>query len=972
MSIQRIPKLFFQTSKEPLKPYLVKMIKAMLSEEWTYMHFLDSDILDFFKTNPLEEFPEISEKFKGLKNGEHKADLFRYYFLYVNGGLFMDSDAMIYKPVDTIIQDYRFVSVNSAVVPGTIFQGILGAEPRNPLIYRALKSFYSMDLSILQANYHTLCKELYTFFHEIQDKTSYKLYNEIQTLINDNIRANKYLFTGDRIVNDEGETIFKHYWLNKEGIPNTLKSKNLVYCCVFYNKDYFKLLELLLKSMKMFSTVDSFDFLILTAPDFEPMVKQIARTLDLDLRIFCIDLQTIFQAACARLSIFDYPEISEYEKLLYLDTDILIKADLAPIFQLPIDDLLYGIESGNIGSANFGGQFFDFKKFDENLAGINSGTLLFLNSENMKNLFKRIKNHIQAFTNDGNQHPYCMDQPFINFHAIKDSLYNNQLLNSHVSLFEGNDTVENYSTSSICHFSFPIGNFGHKFYRMQEFLKKTLSKVKFKSFSFDLIGNKYTWGAGFIKFIVDETYQVTLETSWGKGTVTVLDYSSCIIEWNRYIHSVRFSNDNLSYMSIRINPGDFDFSTGSLIKSNLNIYGDSHGLMLFKNLKIDHRNLFDFGKTMFRVGRDQQIINFKEYHNNLERIFCLAYGEVDVRAHIGKQVHYGRHHKSVCKELVEAYFNAIKTNIVQYKSIIIVAIPPPVDSMDHQRDDHTHNDPLPFIGTNSDRVIYTNDMNDLLEKSCRENGYTFFNPFHSYKREDGTLKYELSDKCIHIGKNEEILKALEICVALEETPPIILHTCDAYKKFWNPWFYFCKKFIKSPRIYFLCEEILPDFASEVTCIKTGKGEWGARLLRGLEQIPEKYIFYMQEDFWPCKPKDLSIYKEYIANYSMDALRITNGSYLYSLEHVDDTLFKFTQNSQYLMTHQFSLWNKAFLTKNINKDHNPWLSEIEQSKIIARNPHSIYMIQDDWYNAVVTKGVLQPNGEMMLTASGLSL
>lgn len=769
MSIQRIPKLFFQTSKAPLKPYLIKMIKQQLTDEWTYMHFSDAEILEFFKDHPLEEFPRVSEKFKALKHGEHKADLFRYYFLFIKGGVFLDSDAMIYAPITDIVKDYQFFSVRSAVVPGTIFQGILGSEPSNPLIYRALKSFYFMDLLTLESNYHILCKELFTFYEEILEdqkgqKAQYKLYNERPAYIDDNIRKNKYLFTGDMILSDEGEIIFKHYWLNKEGIPCTLKSKNLVYCCVFYNKDYLKLLDLLLKSMKMYSSLP-FDFLVITSATFEPEVKRMARTLDLEeiIKIFCLDVQTIFQAACARLFIFDYPEISGYEKLLYLDTDIIIKGDLAPLLSLPIEDLLHGISSGNIGSQNFGGQFFDFGTIDQNLAGINSGTLLFLNSENMKNLLGRMKNHIKKFTDEGNPPPYCMDQPFINFHAIKDSLYNNQILNPLVSLFEGNDTVDNYETSVICHFSYPIGNFGHKMHRMSNFLIKILSKQTHMYPSPDITGNKYLWGSvqtnNFIKFSIDETWNLKAETTWGKATLQVLDYNKFIVEWHNHKHVLKFNDDFSSYISIRIQPNDFDFICGSLIQSKLNIYGDSHALLLFKGLQVEHRNLFNFGKTMFRVGRDQWIVNFKKEHNDPNRIFCLTYGEVDVRAHIGKQVYYGRHHIQVCKKLVDAYIKAIKSNITQYKAIIVVAVPPPVDPADHK---HAHYEPLPFIGTNADRVIYTNDLNTMLKAACQEYGFHFFDPFAFYKKEDGTLNYTMSDGCIHIGKNEEFLKAFNL------------------------------------------------------------------------------------------------------------------------------------------------------------------------------------------------------------------
>ena len=85
--------------------------------------------------------------------------------------------------------------------------------------------------------------------------------------------------------------------------------KRLVYCCVFYNKDYFKLLGLLLKSMIVFSRRDTFDFLVMTQESFLPYVKELENELNIKLSTFCIPCATIFQAACARLAIFNYPMI---------------------------------------------------------------------------------------------------------------------------------------------------------------------------------------------------------------------------------------------------------------------------------------------------------------------------------------------------------------------------------------------------------------------------------------------------------------------------------------------------------------------------------------------------------------------------------------------------------------------------------------------------------------------------------------
>lgn len=753
MSIPRIPKLFFQTSKDALEPYLIKMTKKMLGPDWKYLHFLDSDILTFLETHPLKEVPGAIDIFKKLKRGEHKADFFRYYFLYVKGGVFMDSDAMIYRPIDQIVKDYRFISVNSSAVPGSLFQGILGAEPRNPLIGKALQTFQG-NLSALDSNYHLLCKELFTIYQENPEKEGYHLFQEIGDL------------EGDRIV-DSGELLFRHFWRNKEGIPCTLKSRNLIYCCVFYNKDYFKLLELLLKSMKMYSTLDSFDFLVMTSPEFAPLVRNLGRTLGLDLKIFTQEFSTIFQAACARLFIFDYPDIQGYEKILYLDTDIIIKSDLAPIFDLPIQELLYGIESGTIDSPSFGGQFFNFENSENDLSkikrgtpGINSGTLLFLNSRTIQELFSRIRLHVDSFTREGNQPPYCMDQPFINFHAIKDSLYDNSLLNPLVSLYEGNDAVLNYETSSICHFSFPIGNFGHKYSRMCEFLEKTLTQKFQNSLTLEnLVGKKFTWNSGFIKFVIDYKGSFIIETSWGNGTFGTLNNQSTVVTWSGHSHVVKFNEDFSEFTSIRTAPRDFEFVEGRLIESNLIIYGDSHGGALFRDLRLAHRNLFCFGKTMFSQGRNRWIHNFNCSQLSRDTIYCLTFGEVDVRAHIGKQVHLGRHHVDVCRDLVESFISALQLHLTVYRAIVIVAVPPPVDPEEHTHG--IHNPPLPFIGSNTDRVIFTRDLNQIMESACKQKGYYFFNPFEPYKRENGMLNYELSDSCIHIGKNQHILSEFE-------------------------------------------------------------------------------------------------------------------------------------------------------------------------------------------------------------------
>lgn len=197
--------------------------------------------------------------------------------------------------------------------------------------------------------------------------------------------------------------------------------------------------------------------------------------------------------------------------------------------------------------------------------------------------------------------------------------------------------------------------------------------------------------------------------------------------------------------------------------------------------------------------------------------------------------------------------------------------------------------------------------------------------------------------------------------------PIVLHTMDSYSKFWNPWYYFFKKHVTNyGPIYFLSEEKEPDFVNEVIHIKTGKGEWGERLLKGLKEVDSELIFYMQEDFWAYEDFELSdsLLKRFL-EYEMDCLRISENTIHYTLNHIEDNLFKYNQNSNYTMSHQFSLWNKFFFTSNILESENPWDNEIIGSRRLRDISHKIYIITNKWYETTCTKGNMNESGERLM-------
>jgi mannosyltransferase OCH1-like enzyme len=203
-----IPKILFQTSYEPIESYVTEKLKKYISDEWTYLYFNDDDIKEFFRKNPLDEFPKIEKVFDSFL-GSHKADLFRYYFLYINGGVFIDSDAMLRSSLDEVIADcdlFYVINDNSMV-----FNGFIGTTPKHQIIYDALVDVYNTDPEVLKTNYHLFCKNLATIVMNHPFSNTKKLYEGL-------IGTSAYTITSD----STNKPVLFHFHRHPKIIPKDL------------------------------------------------------------------------------------------------------------------------------------------------------------------------------------------------------------------------------------------------------------------------------------------------------------------------------------------------------------------------------------------------------------------------------------------------------------------------------------------------------------------------------------------------------------------------------------------------------------------------------------------------------------------------------------------------------------------------------------------------------------------------------
>jgi len=93
----------------------------------------------------------------------------------------------------------------------------------------------------------------------------------------------------------------------------------------------------------------------------------------------------IDKACKARLDLFNLSSVKNYNKILYLDIDILVKGGISNVFDVCKDDILYVLEEGNLGIENHdnhGKSLFrnELQNYEDKTA-FTSGIMLFNNCE---------------------------------------------------------------------------------------------------------------------------------------------------------------------------------------------------------------------------------------------------------------------------------------------------------------------------------------------------------------------------------------------------------------------------------------------------------------------------------------------------------------------------------------------------------------------------------------------------------------
>lgn len=345
---------------------------------------------------------------------------------------------------------------------------------------------------------------------------------------------------------------------------------NCIFICLFNQERYVDMFFLLLESIFIYGNLgDDTHILVYTSTQFMNVIRRSHLFCD-KIKFEINDTYNNIRNACrARYNIFNLLSVVNYSKILYLDTDILVKDDINKVFNICKEDILYVLEEGEIDSdTDFWGKSLfknEVNNYNDKTA-FTSGILLFNNCEKIKDLFNKT---IDIFDSSNFT---LNDQPYLVYNAFKYNLYNNKILKSHAV----NNDNNIHSDKVIHHFPGGPGVYKHKINKM------TIFSNKIKEFT---INNN-----------INET-----KTYIDRNLLPIIHGCGELLEGNIFMthHTTKYKNNTFLNKPKNISNLLLNKNIKNVMEIGFNS-GFSTLLMLISNPNI-HVSCFDLGEHKYTV-----------------------------------------------------------------------------------------------------------------------------------------------------------------------------------------------------------------------------------------------------------------------------------------------------------------------------------------------------------------------------------
>jgi hypothetical protein len=219
----KIPKIIIQTYDEAIYKnnihYNIIISLIELNPEYEYKFFDNNDCLKFINENYDKE---IFYKYNSIKTYKKKSELFRYCYLYLNGGCYINSNINLLQPIHKIINN----NDNFVVSEGNNNR-IIMTYPKNELLYKLINNF---NIEIFH-NFHQPTAsqpDLNLVYSISEDHVRYRKDETIQAILGaaekDNNIVNTRTSSLHKIINNINFKV-----IDNIKIHNILINENMIY-----------------------------------------------------------------------------------------------------------------------------------------------------------------------------------------------------------------------------------------------------------------------------------------------------------------------------------------------------------------------------------------------------------------------------------------------------------------------------------------------------------------------------------------------------------------------------------------------------------------------------------------------------------------------------------------------------------------------------------------------------------------------
>ena len=260
-----------------------------------------------------------------------------------------------------------------------------------------------------------------------------------------------------------------------------MRKKSLIYSTVALSAHYAMCLRVLLRSLTTYSSVFDFEFLVMCDSKTEATVREISTEILFPVHLWRIpDADTPPAASMQKLTVFSWPDIGNFHKILFLDADILVGLDIDALLAEPLrDDALFVFRETTDLELHKHIYFSlydaeqrctyaeaDLQSFAERkIFPFNAGAFLMLNTPVMKAHFDQILQRVVRHVGY-----YFYEQSFLNDHF-------NRLGKADYSLITGDNYVihpdiNRLYAGKIIHFTINVGDGQSKADVMQNYVSR--------------------------------------------------------------------------------------------------------------------------------------------------------------------------------------------------------------------------------------------------------------------------------------------------------------------------------------------------------------------------------------------------------------------------------------------------------------------------------------------------------------------